>query len=188
MLRFTTLTIGYSLVDWIGFLVFNIGNPAVEAVPTGTRIFIGLLQAISVRNAGFQVVPLAVVAPAVKCVSLCYFPCQDADVTQGSVSCHDVHRHLSDRVEVRLRRFIEDPLHVHRSVRSTNVYEEQSLGVFHEDDWHLEGDSRIAIWGNYILQHSRTQLSFGMGLSLSQTTCSSLIHALHQICGGSRFA
>ena len=64
----------HSLVDWIGFLTFNIGNPAVEAVPTGTRIFIGLLQAISVRNAGFQVVPLAVVPPAVKCVSLC-LPC-----------------------------------------------------------------------------------------------------------------
>lgn len=60
-----------SLVDWIGFLIFNIGNPAVEAVPTGTRLFIGLLQAIAVRNAGFQVVPLAVVAPAVKYV----FPC-----------------------------------------------------------------------------------------------------------------
>ena len=43
------------------------------------------------------------------------------------------------------------------------------MGVFHEDDWHIEGDSRIAIWGNYILQHSRTQLSFGKSVSLPQT-------------------
>lgn len=47
------------------------------------------------------------------------------------------------------------------SVRSTNVYEERSLGVFEEEEWHLEGDSRIAIWGNYLLQHSKTQMSFG---------------------------
>jgi len=48
------------------------------------------------------------------------------------------------------------------SVRSTNVYEERSLGVFEEEEWHLEGDSRIAIWGNYLLQHSKTQMSFDM--------------------------
>ena len=108
------LTFDYSLVDWIGFLTLNIGNPAVEAVPTGTRIFIGLLQAISVRNAGFQVVPLAVVTPAVKCVPLCSSPCRDDDVNKGFVPRHDVHRHLPHRVEVRLRRSIEDPFHVHR--------------------------------------------------------------------------
>lgn len=51
-------------------MLFNIGNPTVDAVPTGTRVFIGLLQAISVRNAGFQVVPLAAVAPALKYVVL----------------------------------------------------------------------------------------------------------------------
>lgn len=67
----------FSLVDWIGFLTLNIGNPVVEALPMGTRIFVGLLQAIAVRNAGFQVVPLAVVAPAVKYVLLCYFPGED---------------------------------------------------------------------------------------------------------------
>jgi len=59
-----------SLTDWVCFLVFNIDNPTVEAVPTGTRVFIGLLQAVSVRNAGFQVVPLAAVAPALKYVAL----------------------------------------------------------------------------------------------------------------------
>lgn len=70
----------FSLVDWIGFLTLNIGNPVVEAVPLGTRIFVGLLQAIAVRNAGFQVVPLAVVAPAVKYALLCYFPLEGTDV------------------------------------------------------------------------------------------------------------
>ena len=58
----------YSLTDWVCFLVFNIGNSTVESVPAGTRVIIGLLQAVSVRNAGFQVVPLAAVAPALKFV------------------------------------------------------------------------------------------------------------------------
>ena len=68
-----------SLVDWIGFLTFNIGNPTVEAIPMGTRVFIGLLQAIAVRNAGFQVVPFAVVAPAVKYVLSRFFPRGDTN-------------------------------------------------------------------------------------------------------------
>lgn len=58
----------YSMTDWVSFLVFNIGNSTVDSVPAGTRVIIGLLQSVSVRNAGFQVVPLAAVAPALKFV------------------------------------------------------------------------------------------------------------------------
>ena len=58
------------MTDWVSFLVFNIGNSTVDSVPTGTRVIIGLLQSVSVRNAGFQVVPLAAVAPALKFVVL----------------------------------------------------------------------------------------------------------------------
>ena len=79
------VTFDYSLVSWIRFLAFNIGNPAVEAGLTGTRILIGLLQSISVGNARFRVVPLAVVVPVVKYVSLHAPPYRDADITQGSV-------------------------------------------------------------------------------------------------------
>jgi len=51
------------------------------------------------------------------------------------------------------------------SVRSTNVYEEQSLGIFEEPDDeeeyepHLEG-SKTTIWGRYLMLHARKQLSF----------------------------
>ncbi|KAG6335404.1 hypothetical protein ID866_3678 [Astraeus odoratus] len=53
------------------------------------------------------------------------------------------------------------------SVRSTNVYEEQSLGVFRDEDSDEEDDfeptgSRIAIWGRYLTMHARRQLSFDM--------------------------
>ncbi|KAI0767347.1 TrkH-domain-containing protein [Fomes fomentarius] len=58
------------------------------------------------------------------------------------------------------------------SVRSTNVYEERSLGVYDEgeeydpinDDahWNRPSESRVAIWGKYLARHARRQLSFDM--------------------------
>jgi len=51
------------------------------------------------------------------------------------------------------------------SVRSTNVYEERSLGVFEEEEEEKEpsGDgSRVAVWGKYLSWHARKQLAFGL--------------------------
>lgn len=56
----------HSCTDWFFFLVLDIGNPEVSDIPVGTRIAIGLLQAIAVRAAGFATITLAVLAPAVK--------------------------------------------------------------------------------------------------------------------------
>ena len=101
-------------------------------------------------------------------------------VDQSLVPCYDVHRRLPSRREVKLhRKTLTLTMTNPYSVRSTNVYEELSLGVFPEDDRLLEGDSRIAIWGNYILQHASTQLSFGKGVpSLSTPAIESLIRPL----------
>lgn len=59
-------------------------------------------------------------------------------------------------------------------MRSTNVYEANSLGVYEsdsEDDeinddahWDRPSESRVAIWGRYLMRHARRQLSFGMYL------------------------
>ena len=56
-------------------------------------------------------------------------------------------------------------------MRSTNVYEERSLGVFEEeveDEEDIEDekdypetDSRVAIWGRYLARHAKRQLAFG---------------------------
>ena len=56
-------------------------------------------------------------------------------------------------------------------MRSTNVYEEKSLGIFEEEtdsDEEIENEayypkeeSRVAIWGRYLGRHARRQLSFG---------------------------
>ncbi|GAA5879171.1 hypothetical protein JCM8547_001603 [Rhodosporidiobolus lusitaniae] len=53
-------------IDWACFLVLDIGNPVIEAIPTGVRVIDGLFQAFAVRAAGFSIVPLASVAPALQ--------------------------------------------------------------------------------------------------------------------------
>jgi len=61
------------------------------------------------------------------------------------------------------------PYPITMSVRSTNVYEESSLGIFEQDndnteneaDW-AQSDSRVAIWGRYLGRHVRRQLSFDL--------------------------
>jgi hypothetical protein len=54
----------------------------------------------------------------------------------------------------------------HNSVRSTNVYEEQSLGVFDEDEVEDDDDfqptgPRVMVWSRYLAMHARKQLAFG---------------------------
>ncbi|PCH38348.1 TrkH-domain-containing protein [Wolfiporia cocos MD-104 SS10] len=52
------------------------------------------------------------------------------------------------------------------SIRSTNVYEEKSLGIYNDED-NFDDDpdpekSRIAVWSEYLSWHIRKQLSFDM--------------------------
>ena len=92
-----------SLTDWFFFLVLNIGNATVEAIPVGTRLLVAAVQAVAVRLAGFQSVAIAALAPAVKCV-LSYRACMICVLThwpQGSVPRHDVRLGLSSDHEVR---------------------------------------------------------------------------------------
>jgi hypothetical protein len=51
------------------------------------------------------------------------------------------------------------------SVRSTNVYEEQSLGIFKqeadEEETFEPSGPRITVWSRYLTMHARRQLAFG---------------------------
>ncbi|KAE8225980.1 hypothetical protein CF319_g1342 [Tilletia indica] len=118
--------------DWVAFLVLDIGNSVIEALPVGQRIFDGLFQAVAVRTAGFQVVGLLGLAPAV----LVLF------VTMMYVSAY--------------------PLAL--SVRSTNVYEERSLGVYNQlpENDEMPGEGNVRGWGRFIAVHARRQLAFDM--------------------------
>lgn len=53
------------------------------------------------------------------------------------------------------------------SVRSTNVYEEQSLGIYLDSDNQDEEEPNpsggpMHAWGSYLAWHARRQLSFGI--------------------------
>lgn len=55
------------------------------------------------------------------------------------------------------------------SVRSTNVYEEQSLGIFHNEEFDEEhafnpSGPRFSVWSRYLTMHARKQLAFGVSL------------------------
>ncbi|BGO99221.1 hypothetical protein NBRC10513v2_000325 [Rhodotorula toruloides] len=122
-------------IDWASFLILDIGNPEIEALPTGVRVIDGLLQAFAVRAAGFSIVPLASVAPALQ---LLY-------VIMMYIAVY--------------------PIAV--SIRSTNVYEEKSMGVY-DDDFDEDPDQMEARFDKshsateYISYHARKQLAFDL--------------------------
>ncbi|KAI9507993.1 cation transport protein-domain-containing protein [Russula earlei] len=137
-----TLLVVMNTMDWIFFLILDIGNKTVESIPVGVRVIDGMLQATAVRAAGFSIVSLAALAPGVKVLY----------VIMMYISVYPIAM----------------------SVRSTNVYEERSLGIYddkasiNEESLSLSGN-RVTIWGNYLAFHARKQLAFDMwwlGLAL----------------------
>ncbi|KAH6913933.1 potassium transporter [Coprinopsis sp. MPI-PUGE-AT-0042] len=130
-----TIVIGLTMTDFIFYIILDIGNEALSMIPTGVRILDGFMQSIAVRAAGFAIVPLASLAPAVK---VCY-------VVMMYISVYPIAM----------------------SVRSTNVYEKNSLGVYEEED-ELDEENfddkggRVEVWGRYLALHARQQLAFDM--------------------------
>lgn len=86
-------------------------------IPVGTRIAAAFVQSAAVRAAGFAIVPLASLAPAVKVLYVVMMVCPPplpliAEADWQYISIYPIAL----------------------SVRSTNVYEERSLGLFDEGD------------------------------------------------------
>ncbi|KAF9529697.1 cation transport protein-domain-containing protein [Crepidotus variabilis] len=133
-----TIVLGLTCIDWFCFLILDIHDQAIESIPINIRVLDGLMQAIAVRAAGFGIVPLAMLAPAVKVLY----------VVMMYISVYPIAM----------------------SVRSTNVYEEQSLGVFNDHDPNDDNDenkfvaagSRLTVWSRYLAMHARRQLAFDM--------------------------
>ncbi|KAH9891907.1 TrkH-domain-containing protein [Cubamyces lactineus] len=123
------------------YLVLDIGNPATESLPFGVKFIDAILDAAACRNAGYQPIPMSSLMPAVQVLSvimmyIAIFP-------------------------------------IAMSVRATNVYEEKSLGIYRSDTldedeldddahWNRPSESRVEIWGRYLMRHARRQLSFDM--------------------------
>lgn len=112
------------------FLTHPATDSTIESIPVATRIAAGFLQSTAVRAAGFGIVPLAALSPAVQVLY----------VIMMYISVYPIAM----------------------SIRSTNVYEERSLGIFDEIDPNEEepqNEGRGAII-KYLGWHARRQLAF----------------------------
>ncbi|KAK6456404.1 low affinity potassium transporter [Scheffersomyces xylosifermentans] len=115
-------------VDLVLFILLDLNNDYLTEIPVGFRIVDGLFQAFSTRTAGFAVVDLSKLHPAVQ-------------------------------VSYMIMMYISVlPLAI--SIRRTNVYEEQSLGVYLKDD--NENDDLEKTPQTFIGAHLRNQLSFDL--------------------------
>lgn len=113
--------------DWILFIILDYGSATLSYLPHGYQVLAGLYQAFSTRTAGFNVVNIGTLHPAIQVSYL-------------------VMMYISVL-----------PLAI--SIRRTNVYEEQSLGVYEGDDEaHAENGSKV----KFIGAHLRKQLSFDL--------------------------
>ncbi|CUA74180.1 Low-affinity potassium transport protein [Saccharomyces cerevisiae S288c] [Rhizoctonia solani] len=115
-------------------MVLDIGNDVLEAIPVGTRIAIGLLQASAVRAAGFATVSISALAPAVKVLY----------VTMMYVAVYPI------ALSVRATNVYEE--------RSLGVY----LDDEQADEEEPNKPSNVHAWGTYLAWHARRQLSFDM--------------------------
>ncbi|KAI0026984.1 cation transporter, partial [Vararia minispora EC-137] len=119
--------------------ILNIGIPEFEAIPVGLRVLLGLVQAISVRLAGWAVIPLPSIAPALKILYL----------VMVYVAAYPI------AMSVRATNVYEE--------RSLGVFEEDdSETVIENDADYPENESRVAIWGRYLGRHVRHQLSYDL--------------------------
>lgn len=94
------------------------GSPAtsdpsvIEAIPPFVRVAAAYFQCIAVRAAGFTIVPMNQIAPAVKVLFVIMMVSAARGISQQYISVYPIAM----------------------SVRSTNVYEERSLGLFEDID------------------------------------------------------
>jgi potassium uptake Trk family protein len=119
--------------DWIMFEILDLKNPTLDAFQTGVRVFDGLFQSIAVRAAGFQIVSLLVLAPAV----------QFLYIVMMYISAYPV------AMSVRNTNVYEE--------RSLGIFNEEADG---EQDEPEQGGARV--WGTYLAAHARRQLAFDM--------------------------
>ncbi|KAF8509485.1 cation transport protein-domain-containing protein [Gautieria morchelliformis] len=122
----------FSILEWVSFLILDIGLSITDTLPVGTRVVAGLFQGLAARASGFAIVPVASLAPAVQFLYM----------SMMYIAVYPVAM----------------------SIRATNVYEEQSLGVFEapprdEDEGpQLSGTTYERI-GKYLKRYLRRQLS-----------------------------
>lgn len=137
-----TVLIILNTTDWFFFLLLDIGNKAIASIPVGVRIIDGMFQATAVRAAGFAIVSLSALAPAVKVLY----------VIMMYISVYPI------AMSVRATNVYEE--------KSLGIYKDDAS--MDEENFSFSGN-RVTIWGNYLAMHARRQLAFDMwwlGLAL----------------------
>lgn len=122
-----SILIVLNATDLIIFIILDFKGKYLLDLPKGFRVLDGLYQAFSTRTAGFTVVDLSQLNPAVQ-------------------------------VSYMIMMYISVlPLAI--SIRRTNVYEEQSLGIYATNNEH---NSEKENKRNFVGSHLRNQLSFDL--------------------------
>lgn len=124
-----TILVVLNAVDLVLFIVLDLHSTYLSEIPVGYRVMDGLFQAFSTRTAGFAVIDLSQLHPAIQ-------------------------------VSYMLMMYISVlPLAI--SIRRTNVYEEQSLGLYLKEQSE-ESDDLESSPKTFIGAHLRNQLSFDL--------------------------
>ncbi|WVQ71233.1 hypothetical protein IAR50_000758 [Cryptococcus sp. DSM 104548] len=123
--------LGLTLVDWVSFLVLDLGTETIMSLPVGTRIAAGFLQSAAVRASGFSIVSLGNLAPAVKVLY----------VVMMYISVYPI------ALSVRATNVYEE--------KSLGLFDED----VEDDDVSEEGEGAQAV-AKYIGWHARRQLAF----------------------------
>ncbi|KAA1472120.1 hypothetical protein DENSPDRAFT_161945 [Dentipellis sp. KUC8613] len=130
-----------NITDWFFFLILDLGNPTVDAIPVGIRVLLAAVQAVAVRLAGFQTLSIAALAPSVKVLYLIMM----------YVSAYPI------AMSIRATNVYEE--------KSLGVFDEES-DVEEEEDQddaqYSENDTRVSILGRYLGRHIRRQLAFDL--------------------------
>ncbi|KAI9872140.1 MAG: hypothetical protein M1830_002029 [Pleopsidium flavum] len=106
------------LTVWVLFMILNIGLPAVDSIPGGTRTIDGLFQALGARTSGFSIITISSLAPALQVTYLAAM-------------------YISS-------------LPIIISLRRSNIYEEQSLGIERSDK---HDDNQFKSETSYVGRH-----------------------------------
>ncbi len=113
------------MIEWVCFIVLDIGLEVTDSLPGGTRAVAGLFQSFAVRASGFPIVSLSALAPSFQYVSVHEHnsKCAYHSSHQVPLHHHDVHRCLPSTSHEPACSvcYLLNSRKVALSIRSTNV-------------------------------------------------------------------
>ncbi|KAG8830789.1 low affinity potassium transporter [Serendipita sp. 399] len=126
-----------NMINWAGFMLFDIGNHALDAIPLNQRFMNGFLQATSVRCAGVASVSLSLLAPATQVLF----------VIMMYIAPYPI------LLAVRATNVYQD--------KALGIYEDDSDDEDEQEaNFRKDKRARPLVWGSYLAWHARRQLAY----------------------------